>query len=84
MEQIFVNISVNELVDKVKQAILPEIKKMVRPEKDENELLNRNQIAEILGKTHVTITRMIENGKLNATSDFMVTRKELDRYLQNK
>jgi len=83
MEQIISQIPVDELIDRFKQSIMPEIEKVFKSERNKEipSLLNKNQVAKIIKRSPSTISNMIKDGRLKATSDNLIAKESLNELL---
>jgi hypothetical protein len=59
-------------------------KQRLYEEKKQSEMLyTRNEVAKRLRRAHSTITKLIEQGILKATSDGLISEKAINDYLSN-
>ncbi len=72
--------------EEIKEIILTALKEydeIKTNRESETKLFTINKVAKILGVSHSTVKKLVENETINTTPDNKITEKELNRYLSD-
>lgn len=71
----------DELTEVVKESVKTAIKSVLNEKEEGVKLYTINEVAKLLKKAHLTVKRLVSEGKLKTTKDGRITQLELNRFL---
>jgi len=73
-----------ETIIQIVKTALKEYEKERANKKSETKLFTINKVAKILGVSHTTVKKLVENETIKTTPDNKITEKELNNYLSGE